>query len=133
MENLWPAFDNIEKTITPKAILIEQARALSAQFNKQIEGSITEQRFGEAIICTFRIKCNPLDYIYELFKIKYEIFDIYPIFIILEGDLAKEFGDIDGDLTLTCNEQKEFMDTLRLIFSSKKTQKIIRGLKQHLS
>jgi hypothetical protein len=133
MENLWPKFDDIEKIITPKAVLLEQARALSTQFNRQIEGSLAEQRFKDTIICTFRIKCNPLDYIYELFSVKYGLFDLYPISVILEGDLAKEISKEEDKIILNCDNQEQFMDTLRVIFSSNKTQKIIRGLKQNLS
>ena len=132
MDNLWPEFDDIEKAVTPGTILREQARALGLKFRQRIEGEVRIERYEKVFSCTFLITSKPLSYSYELFKVEYGLFEIYPAAIILEGDLAEEIA-CDKEEIVKCDDEAAFIDTVKKIFVSKKTQKIIKGLSQHLS
>lgn len=132
MENLWPDFDEMPKVLTPGTILKEQAQALGGKFQNKITGNIVRHRGGESFEYTFRLECPPLGYAYRLFKATYELTSLYPVTVIVAGDIAEELCNTKEESVIEAANEEEFKVVLSRIFSSKKTKHLIQALRLHL-
>ena len=150
MGSLWPTFNDQPKQTTPGIILKEQAQALDAQFQGRIAGDLKIKCSTESVSCVFFIVSTPLQYRHKLFECGYKMFEIYPVDIRLEDELAIDVRDnsreewvievsgnpdtvrMSGELYLRIPNEPELMSVLSCIFTSRKTCNIIQSLSQHL-
>lgn len=133
MDSLWPDFQDMPVKVTPRTILNQQAEALGDQFSNQIVGLVRTRQAGHEFVNAFVLRCPSLSYTYELFRIRYGMIEIYPVLFSLEGDIAQELtGAEETEGVLKADNEDDFIETLRRIFSANKTRGVIRALRQHL-
>lgn len=153
MESLWP--DNLTGNVerAPVHLLKEQAVLLGQQTGNFLTGEVKRLSRGKEFGFAFRVHSNILEYEYELFKVWHGV-SLYPLKIhpdseimeqitpdadvVLESGADDQINDSDAvvaDYTsrsqpkLVVHSEEAFKKALRLIFSSKKTRRIINGIK----
>ncbi|MCB0060676.1 MAG: hypothetical protein KDE19_01120 [Caldilineaceae bacterium] len=154
MQDLWP--NNIgENTInSPVSIMREQAQLLGQKTKNLVEaevsiGSPTSNKF----VYYFYIVAPTLhDYHFRLFTVEHDI-DIYPLTIYMDEALGEELGagtpktaasalhrqtnaaiasagfaQSSIQYSITVSSEDEFIDTLRKVLNSRRSQQVIRSL-----
>ena len=73
------------------------------------------------------------NYRFNLFIIRYSI-KIYPMIIYLDSDIAEtDFALRPDEIKLKIQNEEKFIDALKIIFASSKTQTIVKTLLSHVS
>lgn len=155
MDSLWPKLDR-NMPNTPVAILKEQASLLGKSTQNlviaeiealqvvdttiklkssaladimNLTSSIGDKSFNSSLIFqyAFYLVAPALNhYRYQLFLIGYGI-DFYPVFFRLDSDLQQELGHNENSNVMAATEEG-YLDILKTIFSSEKTQRVIRAI-----
>lgn len=137
--DLWPNDFEKLKFKAPTAILAEQASKLGEKTKNLVQAEIRRldkmARFPFApfdLCFSFVIVAPTLDYRYELFAIGHKM-ELYPMQLILEEDLAKEFEGqpFQDELNykyLNINDEGEFIEALKKVFSSTKVRKVVGAI-----
>ncbi len=140
MENLWGEIST-EKIETPKSILETQAKYLSDATNKKVYAEIERDYINENaekddnLRFNFIIRGKYMDnYGYQLLKIATPV-DLYPVKIYLDQKTLDEITVKLGDNNfipflqyVTADNEKEYIDILRLVLSSKRVKNLITGI-----
>ena len=154
MESLWP--DNLSGKVerAPVHLLKEQAALLGQQTNNFVTGDVKRALIGDDEFgFVFRIRSNILQYEYELFRVWHGV-SLYPLEIFPNSEIMEQVKrdadfvlekravdqKIDSDAVvadytsrshpkLVVHSEEAFKKALRLIFGSKKTRRIINGIK----
>ena len=140
MDSLWGNINN-EGVRTPISILYEQAEYLEKKTKNivyaEIERNTLEEYEGENgnLVYDFLIKGSYLkNYSYKLFTITIS-FELYPLDIRID---TKTFEEIESSIathmeicaknTIKINNEKEYINLLKLILSSRKVGNLINGI-----
>ena len=121
--DLWPSTTATVETVAPIAILKQQANLLKKRTNGLIGAAIsTLQHPTKAthLAHTFSIEAYNLNYTYELFTVSHGIKHFY--------SLELQSPVINKGRPLTLNNEQDFLDALRTIFSNSETQRVIANL-----
>jgi hypothetical protein len=142
MDNLWP--EDIGQTndeTMPFKILQEQAELLGTRTQNIITASVETEIVGnisEPFTHDFYIVAPSLqNYRFRLFTVAHG-FDLYPVKIFLIDGMAQS-DDMFGQYPILhtnfglksfveIETEQDFLNVLKLVFSSTKTQKVVRNL-----
>ena len=157
MDNLWPKIET-SSLKTPVTILKEQASLLGANTQNLITAEVSALKIYDTKITgettpisevlnqmnsvvfgaksfhpsaifrfAFHLVAPALNhYRYQLFFIGYGI-DFYPVFFRLDSDIQKELMD-DDEQDVIAGTEEEFLETLKAIFNSEKTLRVMRAI-----
>jgi hypothetical protein len=139
VEDLWPKQFEQTKSRPPVAIIKEQASLLGTKTKNVVEGSVTKvmSDSGDDIKYNFYLVAPVMgNYRYLLFGIEHDI-RMYPLFITLESEILEEvLAQMEPEGTkkrysnryVQVENEEEFRDALKKIFSAKKTREIISAI-----
>ncbi|HEV2989183.1 MAG TPA: hypothetical protein VG759_12135 [Candidatus Angelobacter sp.] len=114
--NLWPEFVEPE-ILTPLSILKAQAASLGAQTSHLLEGETTSRSTSRGgFEHKFYIYAPTLDYRLEILRIDHPL-DFYPM-----------KGSAWGGEFLDINDEQQFLQWIKNVFSSERTRKAIQSL-----
>jgi len=114
--DLWPQDIGEASLQTPVTILRQEAALLGEKTNQLVTAEVTTQSQGQTFLHSFVIVAPALDnYKYELFKVQHGI-SFYPMTVIVQGG-----GNNIGS-------QAQFIEILRMIFTSPNTKNIVQSL-----
>ncbi|MEW6658987.1 MAG: hypothetical protein AB1424_10030 [Thermodesulfobacteriota bacterium] len=138
MIDLWPDHLGAASGRAPAAILREQARHLENKTNKMLTGRIepsylprvtVREKFGsdeDLFMYEFHLEAPLLDYYHHNLLTIFHGIDLYPVIVHTdEGITNKLSGNV---LNITANNEDEFLDILKNIFSSDKIVTIINSI-----
>lgn len=140
VEDLWPQELEAAKIRTPVSILKEQASLLGQKTKNLVEGRVAITEKGTNLSYSFSLVAPALNnYRYLLFTISHDI-RMYPLFISVEEEilaeinpeLFEEWGTSAGLLASSHTEkaenEAEFLELLKRIFSATKTKQLIAAM-----
>jgi hypothetical protein len=145
MEPLWNLDLEPSKMQAPLNVLKEQASFLGKMtknvleaevkkteplytiqsFNKTRSGIDLMAKYIVGFSYEFVIKAPSLNYSYRLFAVLYDVY-LYPIEIFPDIDIMREIGS--NEEYIIANDEKKFIELLRVILSAEKTRKILSSL-----
>jgi hypothetical protein len=118
-DNLWPKDFGVITERTPVAILREQARGLGERTDNIVVGRVqTNGASSTEIFHQFSLYCGPLGFQMPFLVVSHGI-DLYP------ATIAGYFG---GGPAIPVNNEEEFTEHLKEIFSRATTKKLIASL-----
>lgn len=133
MSTLWPEFGKEAVGRTPASVLKEQGLELGKQFNNKILGDVHVEQTQDKnmFVCTFYVRCPPLNYSFRLLRLGFKFLDIYPAQITPDAEVAQELygGEKSG---ISVDDEDALQAELQRVFASKKATKVIAALRQHL-
>lgn len=121
-ESLWPAI-TLEGATTPKSILAEQANILAEMTKNVLKAYIVrvETEKTDTIKFKFQIIAPVLNnYTYDLFYVRYNLLQIYPIELEVYSKIIVEIREVSNE--------KDFKENIQSIFSAPKTIQVIKAL-----
>lgn len=141
MIDLWPDELTVVDQRSPLTILKEQASLLGEKTQNIVIAALEStppaggwRQNNYPFKYGFMLTCPALgNYRFGLFSIAYGI-EMYPVSFILDSDVAEEIDkDIHLELgkdgtTIQVSNEEEFIEILKLIFSSRKALQVIRAL-----
>lgn len=132
-DSLWPSdIAKVDEIRSPLAILKEQASQLGKATKNIIVAEVVPIRgFTHPIVgYVFNIVAPALaNYRYQLFRVDYNIIDMYPVSIYIDLDIYKEMYSWKTKIEKeTLSTEEDIQRTLKAIFGTKKTKKIINSL-----
>ncbi len=141
MKSLWGDLSDIEEIKTPQEILNEQASYLSSSTNGIVLAKLVRARItalGEKFMRDDIFKFDFLltspkmsSYSYRAFGIEHDI-RIYPVIFYIEESIDREIRHLcitdEDDEEIIANNEKEFLDILSNILSSKSIIKVVSSL-----
>ena len=138
MQNLWPEdIGKMKKINIPENILKDQASLLGGKANKLVLAEVIHDKseYSGKTIFKFNIIAPTYDdrFRYNLFWIEHEI-DLYPLVLYSQNKILGEFCDelpSNPEINLPfikINSEEEFLETLKKIFNTKTTRKIINSI-----
>lgn len=115
--SLWPAGIGVVKVRVPAALLKEQGTLLGQQTQGIVQGVVDSKTsvMDNSLVHTFYLVATPLNYRYELLTVRHGPTP-YP------ATVRWNFKDTKA------NNEKEFLDALKGIFSQPETVDIVNGL-----
>ncbi|PYP87666.1 MAG: hypothetical protein DMG65_16480 [Candidatus Angelobacter sp. Gp1-AA117] len=116
--DLWPKqIVETESSITPFTILKQQAATLAGKTEGLIEGAVSRRTDDEGDFWySFRLVAPTLNYSYELFAVWHEPVALYPVHCSFLNQ------------KIECTTEAEFIEWLKIVFSSTETKRVINGL-----
>lgn len=117
-DNLWPKFSLDEVITSPKTILNEQAEFLAKGTKNLLTASIKIETFSDSSIVYFFeiVAPNLNNYKYTLFSLFQKDIFFYPCVLIRNAE------------RYTINDENHLIVSLKEVFSSELTKKIINSL-----
>ncbi|MFH1115955.1 MAG: hypothetical protein V1792_18745 [Pseudomonadota bacterium] len=135
MLDLWPnSLDSLPLDRAPVTILREQASLLGRKTNNLLEGEVIQIEPFDAADPEFTYRFNIVapalgNYRYGLFMIFHAI-TLYPVRFRVDEDVRTELAvgvESQGRIPVA-EDETQFVDILRQILASTKTQRVIAGL-----
>jgi len=136
MLDLWPADISHSRMRAPVTILKEQALLLDDKTKGVITASVKrlvdddkEKNITDNNLFQYEffiIAPSLADFHYRLFTISHGI-ELYPIDIKFDEYSKHDFADNNNE-ERHVNSERDFIDALRIIFTSKKTRKVIHAM-----
>ncbi len=144
MENLWPKDLTVAETKgRPVAILKEQASLLGETTQNiliarvEVIGQYPDGR-DICLEYSFNILAPVLNYRYKLFRVRHGL-DLYPVLIYPDEGITEELYQFFSEFWtksekernqdfLVAKSENEFIEILKAIFHSKRTEKLIQAL-----
>lgn len=121
--DLWGDLPQVESIRTPFVILKEQAELLQEKTNGLLSVDVTQTQNGTQFIYDFKIIAPTLNnYSYHILTAIYDL-GFYPVTLV----------DRVTTRQIRCEDEEEYMQGLRNIFSSEHIQTAIRKLLTHIS
>lgn len=121
-EDLWPddvaTISLLEET--PLSILREQARKLGEKTRNLVEADVETVAEGENLVHQFWVAAPALKYSRSIFHVRHADADPFPVRVVAYGMLEPPEQKL--------NDKSAFMQALRQVFASEKTQKLIKSL-----
>jgi hypothetical protein len=141
MVDLWPNDIAAPKKKAPVTILKDQASLLGnktqglvlADIKKSDADSfyVGKKLYKKQFVYKFYIVSPALEnYRYNLFSMANGI-DLYPVLFSVDEDIGQELG-LEEDKPLTANSESEFIETIKKLFASKKTIKVVHSILSQL-
>lgn len=141
VEDLWPQELESTKIRPPVSILKEQASLLGQKTKNLVEGLVTITESRENLAYSFYLAAPALNnYRYLLFTMHHDI-RMYPLYIHVEQEILKEinpdlydsWSGLTADLLAGSHNEKadneaEFLELLKKIFSASKTKQLIGAM-----
>lgn len=119
MIDLWPDLVFDVDIVTPVGILKEQAALLGPKTNNVVQAGVRSVYIENDFSFRFDLYCLALDYRYALFTISYPV-ELFPVTLV--------FNDVNAKKDSVIETETAFRDSLRIIFASEKTRKVIDAL-----
>jgi hypothetical protein len=119
--DFWPDIATARPKVTPLSLIKQQAALLGKHTNNLLEGAVVSSIREGRLVHRFLIKVPTLDYSYELFMVSQFMVDLYPVKV--ESAPNREPGH-----PVTLESEQEFLDWLKEVLSSEKTQSILTNL-----
>jgi len=117
--DLWPSDLGNTDMVAPVAILREQASALGKKTNYVLSGEVETHSSGGTISHFLYIVSPSLDnYKYEVLRVRHEVV-FYPVHVR---------SDDAGLFEKEAKNEEEFIQLLKIIFSSEKLKRVINSL-----
>lgn len=115
-EDLWPEITD-DKTISPKALMLEQAESLTNKTNKILLGRIsTSGQKAKKLQYNFTIVAPALDnYTYLLFVVHHGL-TYYPLSFVV------------GNTSKSIDNEESFIASMKDLFNSEGTKKVLTSL-----
>lgn len=139
MKDLWPTnIANAENKVSPMRILKEQAALLGRKTQNIVKAKVLPEKrtISKPITAveqpkfqySFYIVAPVLEnYQYRLFTIYHDI-ELYPVNLIIEDEIQKEIFPEKEEQEICIYSEDEFLETLKKIFSSSKTTRLIQAI-----
>lgn len=131
MTDLWPETIGKAREKSPVAVLREQASLLGRKTGNLVQAEVRGRQSEKgAFRYYFYIVAPALGhYRYELFSITHDI-TLYPLSVEVEPEILEDIppGLADDNLAIRADSEDEFLERLRLVFGSKKTERVITAL-----
>jgi hypothetical protein len=118
MPDLLPDYFGMSTVTTPLQILREQGLLMAKKSRGLVEGFVTTNPQGEMFRHLFYFRAPSLEnYTYLLFTVDHPV-DLYPL--LVETSVAA--------FPAEAKNEEQFLDQLRVIFSSEKTKRIVNAI-----
>ena len=134
MEDLWPKdlTSDVPKIRTPVSILKEQGSLLGNKTGNIIEGLVrkvrTQDEDPDVLTYRFRLKSAPLDYVYDLFMVSYEI-TLYPVRLWIDDDhMIEELGLSPRKPFVEAGDEETFKSLVKKVLSTKRVKAIVSAI-----
>ncbi len=144
-KNLWGNLGELESTVTyPKDILDEQAVYLNESLGGLVECRVVRKPLSpdqilfyrkQGVISDFSFSVKILsDYVeqyeYEICSLIYSI-KIYPMAVSFDDGIEEELSElftVENMNTIIAHDEREFLDIIQKILSSKEVHQVLSGL-----
>ena len=126
VEDLWPPDIAEQATVTPLAILREQAALLSKKTRNLVEGWVHTESSGSTngesrIFHTFTLVVPTLDdYSYDLFRVSHSVM-LYPVRV----EFNSTFNAFASSVQHSLENEEEFKEWLKGVFAAPHTKRIL--------
>jgi len=140
MDDLWPeSIGQTSDSLTPLTILQEQAKLLGDKTQNivtaDVETVIDNDKDNPFVYGFYVVAPVLQNFRYRLLEISHNI-EIYPLSIYVDEEIIDENKDWIGigqeniwsKKYFKAKDESEFIDVLRMIFSSKKTKRVVANL-----
>ena len=118
VKNLWGDLSELERVVTPKEILLEQASLLTEATKGVLVGQVSNNSIYGKFAYDLEVSVPALNnYTYTILTIQHQI-ELYPVRIITNGFV----------LSTECGSEKEFISALTDILSSKEVKFVLSRL-----
>ena len=118
VNNLWGDLSEVERVVTPKEILLEQANVLTQATKGVLVGQVSNNNKSDGFSYDLEV-CVPAlnNYTYTILTVQHQI-ELYPLRIITNG----------GGRYMNCASEEEFTSALMNVLSSKEVKRVLSSL-----
>ncbi len=118
VKNLWGDLSNLERVLTPKEILSDQASLLTQATKGVLVGQVSNNNEYGGFVYDLEVRVPALNnYTYTILTIQHQI-ELYPVRILAN----------DGRTLATCQSEDGYISALYDILSSKEVKLVLSRL-----
>jgi hypothetical protein len=121
--DFWPDIGDAKPKVTPLSLMKQQAALLGKRTQNLLEARVVTIPHEKDVVLSFVIEVPVLGYQYELFRVRQNMVDLYPVVIVS----APKLGEGPHRAPVLRSED-EFLEWLKDVLNSDTTKRVLGSL-----